>query len=267
MKTRLLAIDLDGTLLSHDKKISTVSIEAIKTAQDAGILVVLASGRIRPSMMPFAKTLGLDAGPMISGNGTHVVGLDAKELYRLDLSHELMQTIIDYATLSDLHLNLYTPDRLFFLRDTPWGDLYKSRVETIVPEILGSDVSQLEYLKAIIVSDPESMPRHKEKILAEIGNSQVRATESEAEYLEFMDERATKGYAIAHLAASLGIEREETAAIGDYLNDLEMLEYAGLSGAVGNAHPTIKKVANVVVSPNDLGGVSEFIHQIVLKQY
>lgn len=267
MKTRLLAIDLDGTLLSHDKKISTKSVDAIKAAQDAGILVVLASGRIRPSMMPFAKTLGLDTGPMISGNGTHVVSSEARELYRLPLSHELVQMIIDYATLSELHLNLYTPDRLFFLRNTPWGDLYKSRVETVIPEILGSNTSGLEYLKAIIVSDPKAMPEHRAKILNHIGSSKVRATESEAEYLEFMDERATKGYAIARLAAALGIEREETAAIGDYLNDLEMLEYVGLSGAVGNAHPTIKKVANVVVSPNDMGGVSEFIHQIVLKQH
>lgn len=267
MKIRLLAIDLDGTLLSHDKKIATESVEAIKAAQDAGILVVLASGRIRPSMMPFAKMLRLDQGPMISGNGTHVMGPEAKELYRLHLSHDLMQVIIDYATINDLHLNLYTTDRLYFLRDTPWGDLYKSRVETVIPEILGSDISELEYLKAIIVSDPEPMPRHREKILTKIGNSHVRATESEAEYLEFMDERATKGYAIAHLAASLGIEQEETAAIGDYLNDLEMLEYVGLSGAVGNAHPTIKNIANAVVSSNDLGGVSEFIHQIVLKQH
>ena len=267
MKTRLLAIDLDGTLLSHEKKVAIESIEAIQAAKEAGIVVVLASGRIRPSMMPFAKTLGLENGPMISGNGTHVVGMESRDLYRFHLSPLLMQVLIDYATLSDLHLNLYTPDRLFFLRDTPWGDLYKSRVETVIPELLGPDVDNLEYLKAIIVSDPSSISIHREKLLKQFGTARIRATESEAEYLEFMDERATKGYAVAQLAASLGIKREETAAIGDYLNDLEMLEYVGLSGAVGNAHPTIKKIANVVVSPNDLGGVSEFIHQIVLKQY
>ncbi len=266
MRIRLLAIDLDGTLLTHDKKITPETTEAIKAAQDAGITVVLASGRIRPSMLPFAKTLGLDRGPMISGNGTHVLTSETEDLFRLYVSPEATSAIIEYAWAHKLHLNLYTPDRLFFLRDTPWGDVYRSRVEHVVPETLGESRPPLNYLKAMVVSEPEAIANHRTSILAHIGSPLIRATESEAEYLEFMDARATKGSALAQLANSLGIARQETAAIGDYLNDLEMIQYAGLSGAVGNAHPTIKKIAKVVVSPNDLGGVSEFIHQIVLKQ-
>lgn len=266
MKTRLLAIDLDGTLLNKEKKISQANIEAVKAAQDAGIIVVLASGRIRPSMLPFATTLGLDQGPMISGNGTHVMKGPQTDLYRLNMSHALMQILIDYANREDLHLNIYTADRLYFLRETPWGDLYRKRAETVVPELLGNPENELQYLKGMIVSDSNGLSAHRQRLVELFGDQPIRATESESEYLEFMDDRATKGYALATLAEALGIAQEETAAIGDYLNDYEMLKFAGISGAVGNAHPQLKEVAKVVVSPNEESGVSEFIHQIVLKQ-
>jgi Cof subfamily protein (haloacid dehalogenase superfamily) len=265
MNIRLLAIDLDGTLLTRDKRILASSSEAIREAQDAGVTVVLATGRIRPSMVPFAKQLGLADGPAICGNGTHTALSPSEDLYQLNLSDEAVQIVTQYALDGDLHLNVYTHDRLFFLRETPWGDLYRSRVETVEPEALNGKLDGLTCIKVLLVDDPSRIAEHSKAISARVG-SKVRATESEPEYLEFMDSQATKGYAVAQLAAKLGIDRGEVAVIGDYLNDIEMIRYARLSGAVGNAHPSVKSAANVVVSSNEEGGVSEFIRQFVLKQ-
>jgi Cof subfamily protein (haloacid dehalogenase superfamily) len=265
MKIRLLAIDLDGTLLTRDKRILASSLEAIREAQAAGVTVVLASGRIRPSMRPFAQKLGLLDGPIICGNGTHVAVSPLEDLYHLAIQPKAVEAIAKYAWDGGYHLNLYTHDRLFFLRDTPWGDLYRSRVETVVPETLNGNLANLDCLKVLLVDDPANISNHSKTILELLGETAVRATESEPEYLEFMDPRGTKGYALASLAKELGIEKEEVAAIGDYLNDLEMIQFATLSAAVSNAHPVLKDTAKVVVSSNEDGGVSEFIRLYVLK--
>jgi Cof subfamily protein (haloacid dehalogenase superfamily) len=267
MPTKLLAIDLDGTLLTHDKRILPENAEAIQLAQEAGITVVLASGRIPPSMRPFAEQLGLESGPMISGNGTLARTAELNEIYRLDLSSGAYHSILEYAWAEGLHLNIYTPDRLYFLRETPWGDLYRSRVETVTPELLGNRSDSLSCIKVLVVADPGTIVGHRQRILDRLDGEDVRATESEPEYLEFMHVDATKGFALGKLCEALGIDQSETAAIGDYLNDLEMIEFAGLSAAVANAHPAVKNTANMVVSSNDEAGVSEFIREFVLKQY
>jgi len=262
---RLLAIDLDGTLLTPSRTIEPKSIEAINRATEAGVIVLLASGRIRPSMSKFAQIVGLANGPMICGNGTHAMLSSTEELFYRPLDRLAQDTLIAYAQANDLHLNLYSRDHFYFLKDTAWGDIYRSRVETIVPETLTTSPHEVPCIKAMIVDEPERIAGH----LAHLGPTMeplgTRATESEPEYLEFMDSGASKGDALAAMADRLGIMQSESAAIGDYLNDVEMLEWAGLSGAMGNGHPAAKSAANVVVRSNEQGGVAEFIEQFVLK--
>jgi Cof subfamily protein (haloacid dehalogenase superfamily) len=264
MSIRLLAIDLDGTLLSTEKRISPENVAAINRARAAGIEVVLASGRIRTSMLPFARLLHLD-GPMICGNGTQAYLSDQEILFTLWLPEAPLHLITDYANSLGLHANLYTPDTLYFLRDTKWGDLYRSRVETIVPKTLEPGAPFPQCLKAMIVDSPARILEHIEHLHPAVGKMGVRITESEPEYLEFMVEGATKGTAIQKLATRLGLDQLEVAAIGDYLNDVEMLQWAGTSAAVANAHEATKNSANYVVSSNDEEGVAEFIDEIVLK--
>lgn len=263
MTVKLLAIDLDGTLLNKDRKISSKNQDAIRRAQDAGVTVMLASGRIRPSMVPFAESLGIEF-PIVCGNGTYAYLAPEEPLYSLHLHSSVSEALIAYATEKDIHLNLYTSDAMYFLSETPWAELYRKRVETIIPQSYSPADAQT-YIKAMIVDHPHHIQEHRKK-LASILGVETRATESEAEYLEFMSTKATKGYALAQVAAQLGIEQGETAAIGDYLNDVEMLEWAGISAAVENAHSGAKQAAKVTVSSNELDGVAEFIDAYVLKQ-
>ncbi|MBC8063656.1 MAG: HAD family phosphatase [Chlorobia bacterium] len=265
MKTQLLAIDLDGTLLTRDKQIPTKAVEAIERARAAEVAVVLASGRIRPSMRKFSDQLDLSRGPMISGNGTHVSLEPTRDLLQEPLLPRGLEIISAYAVSNDIHLNIYTPTRLFFLKETPWGELYRERVETVVPEIYAGSLGEENCLKALIVDSPEKMTSHTQNLLAELAGLNIRATESEPEYLEFMSSTASKGSALVALAQALEVPIEATAAIGDYLNDLEMIQVAGISAAVSNAHPLVKDTANVVVSSNEEAGVAEFIDEFVLK--
>lgn len=266
MKVRLLAIDLDGTLLTKDKKVLDSSRVALRAAAEAGIQVVLASGRIVTSMRPFAESIGLDQAPMISGNGTYWTLGKTHEPVQLPLPKEALVTVADYCRHHSIHLNIYTATRLFFLQETEWGEVYKSRVESIKTELADAAYGDLPSLKVLLVDHPDRIPMHDAALGEMLSHLPIRSTESEPEYLEFMDYRANKGNALAQIAGALGMQREEVAAIGDYLNDLEMLDYAGLSAAVANAHPKTKSTAKVVVSSHEEDGVSEFVEQYVLKQ-
>jgi Cof subfamily protein (haloacid dehalogenase superfamily) len=215
-------------------------------------------------MRKFADELEL-SGPMICGNGTQTFLDPENELCSSPMDQLAHLTIIDYANETKVHLNLYTGNNLYFLFDSPWGDLYKKRVETVRPELLPSGFEGT-FLKAMVVDTPDRIQRHRNALMERLQDTPTRVTESEAEYLEFMDKAATKGSALERLAERLGIAREETAAVGDYLNDMEMLEWAGLSAAMGNGHPEAKRAANVTVSTNEEHGVAEFIDAYVLKQ-
>ncbi len=265
MKIRLLAIDLDGTLLTRERRPHPESTRAIRRAIGAGVTVALASGRVRPSMRPFAEEIGLE-GPMVCGNGAHVLGPNGDEILHDPLPADAFEVVRRYAEEEGVHLNMYTRHELLFLHETPWGDVYRSRVAVTEPRLTTLDEIRAQVVtKAMIIDDPESIPRHKASLAPLLGG-RAHMTESEPEYLEFLSPSADKGTGLRALAEFLGIAREETAAIGDYLNDLGMLRWAGLSAAMGNAAEPVKQAAQRVMPTNDEGGVGTFIDTWVLHE-
>jgi len=263
---RLIAIDLDGTLLDHTRDIPAANIEAVSAARDAGVCVVLASGRIRPSMEPFAARLGL-TGPMICANGAHVVGEAGREILHVGLDSATTHTVLQYAEEHRIHLNIYTRSTLRFLANTPWGDVYRTRVSAVQPEMLKpEDRADLSPTKLMIVADPGDVPAHREALARLIDHRRARMVVSEPEYLEFLSTSASKGSALAILSEACGYRREDVAAVGDYQNDLEMVQWAGLSAAVANAAPEVAAAATVRVASNEQAGVAEFINEHVLQR-
>jgi hypothetical protein len=261
---RLVAIDLDGTLLNHQREIPAGNVAAVNAAKAAGVRVVLASGRIRPSMEPYAATLGLD-GPMICANGAHVVGEEGREILHVGLDAATTETVLRYAEADGVHLNIYTRSTLRFLADTPWGEVYRGRVSAVRPGMLRPEERVgLSPTKLMIVADAADVPRHRAALTPEIDESLARMVVSEPEYLEFLSTSASKGSALKVLAEAYGYRREEVAAMGDYLNDLEMVKWAGLSGAPANAAPEVAAAATVQVASNEDEGVAEFINRYVL---
>lgn len=259
MLADLLAIDLDGTLLTSARLPHPNSAAAILRAQAAGMRVVLSSGRIRPSMVPFAEPLGV-LNPMICSNGGHVIGTDGGEIHARLFDKAVFDVILDYAVATDSHLSVYTRNELLFLRETSWGEAYAKRVRSVLPKVVTpAEARSREVLKLILIDEPGRIAAHIQVIAPHIDPAVCRMTESEAEYLEFLPTDVSKGAALAMVGAGFGIPPERTAAIGDYLNDLEMLTYAGHSAAVGNAAEATKTAADRVVGTNDEGGVGQFI--------
>ena len=185
-QTRLLAVDLDGTLLNGDRRLNAESAKAVARALDRGVTVVLASGRIYPSMKPFAKALGL-TGPLICANGGHIVNGDGTDLTFHCLAPSARETVIEFAIEHRLHLNAYTRDELLFLQETPWSEVYRSRVTAVssrlasVEELLTCSISIM-----MLVGEPISLPAYRKAIEPMLDRAIVRVTESEPEYLEFL---------------------------------------------------------------------------------
>lgn len=263
MRTRLLAIDLDGTLLRSDRTPHPENVTAINRARQAGIRVVLASGRISMSVLDFSRTLGLD-GAMICSNGGHVQGPDNSELLHLGLSKEAVKIALEYTEQANVHTSAYTRDNLYFLGQSEWGEKYRQRVRIVMPEIATvQEVTDMNLLKLILIDEPDRIQRHRLELERLLPQSLAALTESEPEYLEVLSPDANKGRGLKVLSESLGMQQQETAAIGDYLNDLEMVSWAGIGAAMGNAADEVKKVADLQVPTNEEAGVAFFIDYLL----
>lgn len=264
MPIKLLALDLDGTTLTSERKLHPGAVDAVRRVREAGIQVVLASGRIRTSMFPFARELDLD-GAMVSCNGAHVQGPGGAEIAHWPLPHAVFEAIWPYALEAGAHINVYTRDELLFLRESPFGLEYARRLRTIVPRVASVDeIREMEISKVLIMDHPERILEHRAEIEARMPGDLGRATLSEPDYLEFLAHGVSKARGLQVLCDRLGIDSSEVAAIGDYLNDREMLEWAGTSAVVANAHEDLVANARNVMRSNNEGGVAQFVEEFVL---
>ncbi len=262
-KFKLAALDLDGTTLTHLREPHPTVFEAVQEAQSAGITVVLASGRIHPSMARFASALGVEY-PIVCGNGAHVLGTGAVELSHVGLDSSSGSVIWDYADSNDLHINLYSRADLFYRAETRWSDLYHERLGfrlgSVVPR---NDALAHDITKMMIVDEPSKISSHRAHFEKVLDPKKARMTESEPEYLEFLAPDVDKAHGVQVVANSLGLTTSEVAVLGDYLNDLEMIRWAGLGACVANAHPDVVKAASKVFSSNDNGGAAEFLLSLI----
>jgi len=262
---KILATDLDGTLLTHSRKPHPEAADAIRRAQGAGILVAIATGRILQSAQIIAQDLQF-AGPIIACNGANVVDGSGRELRFLALDPKVVSATYQYAAEKDLQLCAYTRDGVYFLKQSPWGEVYRSRINLTIHENVSEDhMLSVPCLKVMLIDSPDLIRGHREFLSGQLTGIPVSITESEPEYLEFLPAGADKGSGLRILAETVGADPSEIAAIGDYLNDIEMLAYAGFSAAVGNAVNQVKELVNVVVKTNEEGGFAEFVDQFVLK--
>lgn len=264
---KLIAIDLDDTLLRTDCTISQRAQAAIKAAIARGVAVTLATGRMYRSARPYALELGLDL-PLITYQGALIKsGLSGEELWHRPLPPELAADLINLARAEGIHANIYLDDHLYVERDTAEAQAYSrlARVPYTVEEDLRSRIlkSGQGPSKILFIAEPERLDRLAAG-LRPGWQKKVQMAKSKNHYLEFTHPEASKGQALAALCRHLHLELKETMAIGDSFNDLDMIEMAGIGVAMGNARPEIKAIADYVTLANDDDGVAEAIQRFVL---
>ncbi|MBV6459692.1 MAG: Sugar phosphatase YidA [Fimbriimonadaceae bacterium] len=262
-RIRLIAVDLDGTLLGPDRQPNADSAAALVAAQEAGISIVLASGRMAPSIRAYASAIGL-RGPIIACNGGLATLGDGSPVFHRPLADHVRNRLLDYAQEHDVHVNVYEVDRTLSIGDGIWAGVYASRLTNVSPQKASiGQGRQTTPTKMMLVDDHNRIQRHRQRLSDIEQTESANVVVSEPEYLEFLGFGVDKGLALAVICERLGVAQDEAAAIGDYENDLGMLRWAGYAGAVENAIAEAKALANVVVSTNVNGGVAEFVRSIV----
>ncbi len=259
---RLAAIDLDDTLLGQDHLISRRNARAVRAIAEAGVVCVIASGRMHEATTRFAEQLGLDA-PIISYNGAMVKVPRTGEVWlHLRTPAEPADEVIRLCAKGGFHLNYYLDDHLYVAKRGPWAELYVRQTGSPMEEVgdlhrfMGSRPT-----KMILIDAPEVTDRLLLRFRERFGDS-LYITKTNPEYLEFMNPEANKGRALALVAERLGIPQAETIAFGDGHNDLPMIRWAGLGVAMGTAKPQILKAAGYVAPPYDEDGLGLAIEEI-----
>ncbi|MCB0826398.1 MAG: HAD family phosphatase [Armatimonadetes bacterium] len=260
---RLIACDMDGTLMTSSRVPHPANIPAIQKVVDAGIHFCLASGRGIQTIYPTAKEIGL-TGPIISSNGGYVVGLQGEEVHHFHLPMGAKQIIVEFALEHDLHLNGYFKSEIAFSSGGLFAEMYVSRTGCEAQICHPREMMGREATKLLYVGEPDQLVQLRPKISELLAVYGISVVVSEPEYLEFLPPGINKGAGLQKLSEHLGIDRADVAAIGDWLNDKEMLEWAGISAAVENGHADVKAIADHVIPSNDNGGVANFL-EFVLK--
>jgi Cof subfamily protein (haloacid dehalogenase superfamily) len=262
---KLLAIDLDGTTVQHDTEISPRVLATLRRAMDAGVRVVIATGRNIPGVRHFAERMGI-SGPAVAQQGGLIFDLDSGvELRRLHLPHALACELVDLEHVRpDLHTVLYKHDRLF---------VTNAEYFAVSAHLVGFAPTHAPDLCAVIAGeDPDKVlfmvePEQTASVLTEITTlvgARATVVQSHAQFVEVNPLGADKGSGLAWLANHLGIAREHVMAIGDQHNDSTMLQWAGFSVAMGNAREDLKALADWVAPTVEEDGAAVAIEQFVL---
>lgn len=265
MKYKLIAADLDGTLMGEDAIISPKVKDAVLQAMEKGVKFTIATGRAFGSTCPFAQELRVNA-PLICYQGGLIKDhLSGQVICEQSLPLPLAQKVIRFTQQRGLYLNVYMDDgRAYTERVSPEASYYTAVAkEAIYP--VGDMLAFLDCdpMKFIIVLSNDGATESLIAELEALFAGRMRFVRSYPKFVEGIPLSVSKGHALARLADHLGISLEETIGIGDNDNDLELVERAGLGVAMGNASPVVKAAADYIAPPIDKDGVAEVIERFV----
>lgn len=267
---KLLALDMDGTLLNSEKQLTSQQISAIQKAVDTGVKLVLCTGRMLTGVKPYVTQLGLQAKNeyVIVNNGcsTHQTS-DWKLVNARTLSPDDIAYLATFLADTGLQLTLFDEEHYYVLDEEPntysRADAHLVFVEPTTLSLQEATQEHRKLFQAMFVGTSEAVDLF-EKRHTQVLQQRFDVVRSQDVLLEILPKGANKATALQELAESLHILPEEIMAIGDANNDIEMLQFAGLSIAMGNAHQVIQSLANDITDTNDQDGVAKAIYKHIL---
>jgi Cof subfamily protein (haloacid dehalogenase superfamily) len=265
MPYRMMAVDLDDTLLTDELTVSDATKEAIRKAIEQGVHLTIATGRMFDSAQKIARQVGFNV-PIITYQGSLIKNLlDEQVLYERSMPTGAAARLYQYCQEHGLHLQTYIDDKLYAGKENDRLRAYakQSNISYTIVKDFGSLVATAKQIKLIIIDEPDRLDELAPEVRELLGPL-VHVTKSKANYLEFMHHEGTKGHALRFLAAHYGIPLSETIAVGDAWNDREMIEAAGLGVAMANAVPGLKELADYVTLSNNEDGVKHVLEKFVL---
>ena len=265
MTYKLMAVDVDGTLLDSNSNLTEGTKKAIKAGVENGLIFAISTGRPIQGVEHFNKTLNLDL-PFITYNGAMVVMGNSKEiLYEQKLSEKKAKEILDLGQKYNTTIMIWTNNNLYVTEINERTEKYKS-ISGVEP-ILIDDVDELikSGVTKILWYDEIERINQFESEVGKYLDNKVNYHTSRPMFLEFVDINASKAIAMEKLGEYYGIKQSEMIAVGDGYNDLSMIEYAGLGVVMANAKDEIKAKGDYVTLSNDEDGVAHVIYEFILK--
>lgn len=264
MKYKMMAVDMDGTLLNDSKEISPRTAQAIRKAVAQGFLFTLCTGRPIQGVERYSQFLGLQA-PLITYNGAMIIRSDTKEiLYKQELLPEDIHKILEFGRNYNTTMCIWSGNRLY--GNVLNNQIHAYKKNTGVEPVLMEDEDALirQGVTKILWIDTEEKIKKIQEELPGDAFSQVTFCTSQTTYLEFFNSQVSKAKAMERLGQLFNIRQEEMIAVGDGLNDLPMIEYAGLGVAMENAQAQVKTRARYITSSNEEDGVGKVLEKFVL---
>jgi Cof subfamily protein (haloacid dehalogenase superfamily) len=266
MAIKLVAMDLDGTLLNSQKTVSARNLAAIEAAKNKGVYITLATGRMYAAAAYFGKVIGANA-PLICCNGAMVrsIGADQNVFARF-YKDEIAKAVLAECQEKNWYAQWYIDDQIYAEDFRP--ELFNSykTVENFSINEVGRDFSSYVHdVIQIVIRDENGQVPAIADYLSKKFAGELDAQQNTGYSVDLTPPGVTKAVGIKALGKYLGIEQHEIMVCGDADNDLAMLEYAGLSVVTQNGLPQAKALADFVTDSCDDDGVGKAIERYILE--
>lgn len=263
MDYKLIALDIDGTILNSKGKISDETINVIDKCIKDKIKVVLASGRYFESIKAFTKSLNINS-ELITLNGAVIKdSKTGKTLKEFAIPKDDYRNILKKLSEYSFPFYVFTSDDYYRLK----GSKYIEKQEKLTgpkAKIINSFEDVENPIKILMIIDDED---EIERVKNVIEDDKYRVIKTGYNNVEVVRRDVSKGRALKIISDYYGINRENTMAIGDSENDVEMIEFAGMGIAMGNAYDNVKKASNEITSTCDENGAQKAIEKYVFNIY
>lgn len=266
MAIKWLVTDMDGTLLNSRKEISSRNREAIRRAMQKGIGVTFATGRMHASAEKFARRLGIQL-PLISCNGALIKYCDGETVDQTFVDPETVRELIELSLERQWHIQWYIDDQLCLDRYEPGMWIGYENLENIkVREAKGDLDTFSKGVTQLVLLDREArMKKISSEIHERFGDRLFMTTASDYA-IDILSKGINKAVGIDCIAKRHGISASEIMVIGDSPNDVDMMQYAGLSVAMRDGYDAAKRAADVITGEADADGFAEAVEKYLLDE-
>ncbi len=266
---KLIAIDMDGTLLNRKKELLDETKQYFKNFHNKNTetLLVLCTGRPETGIRPYLKDLGYleENHYIISQNGANIYeSQTGKRVMDAFLDSKAIQKWIELGKKHGVSVMGGGVDYYYCFDQEPteWMEFDTKIVSGQLKRISIEESLNTDFYKLLLMGDEEQLNEF-ETFIPEVWRDEFYVVRSQKYLVEVLKKGVNKSYGLEQLARELNIEPSEIAAIGDAANDIEMLEYAGLAIAMGNASEEVKSISDIVTDTNENNGVIKAIDKLI----
>lgn len=256
----MIVTDLDGTLLAGKSNLPEENIRALRRAMDAGVRVVIASGRMVEATLPIAEKIGVNA-PMIVFNGAQICDPKSREaLFGRRIPAETARKILAALEEADIHTHAFPSHGYFMEKRDAWSEYYEDKigvVGTAVEEKLSLWLKEDVY-KLLSLAEADVLNR-AQRVLSE-RFPEVTFVKSGENHLEIVPRGIDKATGLRFLSPYLGVTPDEMLSFGDEMNDLPLLEFAGTGYAMDNCVPGVRRRVRHIAPKNTDCGVARIVN-------